>query len=419
MPVSDHDAPETPDITRDPYRWLMLAGVWLLYFCFGLSIAALAPLVQPITTELDISLVVMGSIFGAWPLVYIVSALPSGALIDRIGVRRGLLIGAVIVAVSGILRSFAGDSVELFLTVALLGLGGPLVSVGAPKAISSWFTGKSRGLAMGIYITGPSLGVVVALALTNSVFMPATGGNWRTVLLGYGVFTLLCAAVWLVITAHPVSRAADRQSSGASPRSQLQVFVELIRLPAVRIVLLMSIGIFFFNHGLNNWLPEILRHTGMDAVQAGLWASIPTAVGIIGSLIIPRLAVPARRLGILMGLYGCAAAATVLLQSSGEPGLLTGLILQGVARSAMITLVLLVLVEIPEVGPNQAGLASGLFFSAAEIGGVMGSVTIGFVTDLTGGFSVALQMLTGVCLVLALLLVALWRHERQQRLAER
>ena len=391
----------------------MLAGVWLLYFCFGLNVAALAPLVQPITRELDISNVVMGSVFGAWPLIYIVSALPCGALLDRMGVRRGLLIGAVIVALSGILRSFAGDSVELFFAVALLGLGGPLISVGAPKAISSWFAGRDRGLAMGIYITGPSVGGILALALTNSVFMPAAGGSWRTVLLGYGVFTLACAGIWLMITAHQASRAADRQSGTAPPRSQLQVFAELISLPAVRLVLLMSIGIFFFNHGLNNWLPEILRSNGMDAVQAGLWASIPTAVGIVGSLIIPRLAVPARRLGILMALYVCATAATGLLQSSGEPGLMAGLIMQGIARSSMLTLALLVLVEIPEVGATQAGLASGLFFTAAEVGGVLGSVSIGFARDLTGGFDVALQMLTGVCIALVLLLGGLWRHERR------
>jgi MFS family permease len=91
-----------------------------------------------------------------------------------------------------------------------------------------------------------------------------------------------------------------------------------------------------------------------------------------------------------------------------------GLIVQGVARTTMITLAILVLVEIPEVGPTKAGLASGLFFSAAEVGGVLGPLAMGFITDLSGGFSAGLQMLTGVCAVLALLVVVLWRHERQQ-----
>ncbi|MDH3715801.1 MAG: MFS transporter [Gammaproteobacteria bacterium] len=409
---------ESPDLAQHPYRWLMLAGVWLLYFCFGLSMAALAPLVQPITHELDISHVVMGGVFGSWPLVYIASALPCGALLDRIGVRHGLFIGAVIIALSGILRSFAGDAVGLFAAGALFGVGGPLISVGAPKAISLWFTGKSRGLAMGIYITGPNLGSIVALSLTNSVFMPATDGDWRTVLLGYGLFTLVSAGVWLAISAHRAGRGIERQVDGAPPRSQLLVFADLIRLRAVRIVLLMSIGIFFFNHALNNWLPEILRVAGMDVVRAGLWASIPTAVGIVASLIIPRLAIPSRRLAILLGLFVCAAGATVLLQSTSEPGLMLGLIVQGVARSTMITLAILVLVEIPEVGPTKAGLASGLFFSAAEVGGVLGPLTMGFITDLSGGFDVGLQMLTGVCAVLALLVVGLWRHERQHLRAD-
>ncbi len=39
---------------EDPYRWAMLGGVWLLYFCFGLIAAAMAPLVQPITEDLGL-----------------------------------------------------------------------------------------------------------------------------------------------------------------------------------------------------------------------------------------------------------------------------------------------------------------------------------------------------------------------------
>ncbi|MBT8474680.1 MAG: hypothetical protein HKO95_14475 [Rhodobacteraceae bacterium] len=35
-------------------RWLVLFGVWLIYFCFGLTIASLAPLVGPVSSELGI-----------------------------------------------------------------------------------------------------------------------------------------------------------------------------------------------------------------------------------------------------------------------------------------------------------------------------------------------------------------------------
>ncbi len=73
---------------EDPYRWTMLGGVWLTYFCFGLIVAAMAPLVQPITEDLGLSHSAMGSVLGAWPLVYIASAIPCGAFLDRVGARR-------------------------------------------------------------------------------------------------------------------------------------------------------------------------------------------------------------------------------------------------------------------------------------------------------------------------------------------
>ena len=65
------------------------------------------------------------------------------------------------------------------------------------------------------------------------------------------------------------------------------------------------------------------------------------------------------------------------------------------------------LVDIPGVGTERAGVAGGIFFSAAEVGGVGGPVLVGVVSDLSGGFSAALYMLTGMSVILLLLLFAL------------
>jgi hypothetical protein len=43
------------DTAPHPHRWAMLAGVWMVYFCFGSTAAAIAPLVARITGELDLS----------------------------------------------------------------------------------------------------------------------------------------------------------------------------------------------------------------------------------------------------------------------------------------------------------------------------------------------------------------------------
>ena len=122
----------------------------------------------------------MGRVLGAWQLVYIATALPCGAMVDRLGLRRSLLIVSVLVGFSCMMRSFAQGQLTLLLAVAFFGLGGPLISVGAPKLISIWFNERERKLAMGIYITGIALGSTTVLSITNSVIMSwlETGGKY-------------------------------------------------------------------------------------------------------------------------------------------------------------------------------------------------------------------------------------------------
>jgi len=388
---------------EDPYRWVMLAGVWFLYFCFGLIVVSTAPLVVPIVDDLNLSLAAMGSLMGAWPLIYIASSIPAGAFLDRFGLRRGLLIAAVLITASVSLRALAVDYVSMFLAIAVFGIGGPLISIGAPKLISSWFAPKERGLAMGIYITGPSLGSISALALTNSVLMPLTGGSWRACLLIFAGITLLAGATWLAISCHHRSRAHYRERSPMSVGAQLAVFSGLLKLRSVQLVLLMSVGTFAFNHGLNNWLPEILRSGGMDAVRAGYWATIPTAIGILGALTIPRLAVPHRRIPILIILFLCSATAVIIIDRGSGITLVSGLLMQGIARSALMPILILVLMEAEELATRNMGAAGGLFFSAAEVGGVLGPLMVGVLTDLSGGFSASLALLSLIFLVLAVL----------------
>jgi cyanate permease len=105
--------------------------------------------------------------------------------------------------------------------------------------------------------------------------------------------------------------------------------------------------------------------------------------------------------------------ASLCLHAGAGPILLSGLILQGLARGALTTILILTLVEMPGVEEKYAGTASGLFFSAAEVGGVAGPLTFGILYDVTGGFTAGLYQLTAVS---ALLMLAVLRV---RRLAER
>jgi cyanate permease len=246
------------------------------------------------------------------------------------------------------------------------------------------------------------------------VLLPLLDNNWRSVMTLWAVLSCLAAMCWLIISllarrqfnaALAPASAADNLASRGSIRS-------ILRLPGVKLVLLMSVGVFLYNHGLNNWLPELLRTGGMTATQSGYWAALPMLVGIIGSLTIPRLAIPERRFKILLGLCLAAALASLALQFQQPAVLTSALILQGLVRASMMTVLILTLMELPGMDPRQTGTASGMFFSAAEVGGVIGPLGLGLLYDATGGFSASLYALTAVAAAMAAGTWLLARHNR-------
>ncbi len=396
-------------------RWLLLFGLWFAYFSFGAIIASIAPLVESIQTDLQLSYAALGSVMGAWQLVYIGAAIPAGMLLDRLGARLALFLGIALIAASAVGRAFATDYWTLLGAVMLFGAGGPIISSGAPKVVTDIFEGSGRGLAMGIYMTGPTLGGVAALTLTHSVLMPALDDDWRAVLLLWGGLAAFATLTWIVLASVAGRRTPGflRHDDGGGLPGGLPAVGRIVRLPAVRMVLAMGVGVFLINHGLSNWLPELLRNGGMTPTAAGNWAALPMLVGAVGSLIIPRLATPERRYRILLGLSLAAAAACLTLLVVDPLVLPVALVLQGLVRASLMTVLILTLVELPGLDARYAGTASGLFFTAAEVGGVLGPLGLGLLYDVTGGFDAGLYALAAVAAAMSMGTLRLGRLARR------
>ncbi len=402
--VSD-EAKESKD-SGASYRWIVLGGIWLAYFSFGLVQGGIPPLVGPVSNELDLSQSAMGSVLGAWPLIYIFVAIPAGAIIDRFGLRKSLAVGVVLIALSGLLRAVAVDYPTLFLAVAVFGVGGPFISIGAPKLVATWFSQSNRGIAMGIYMTAPAVGHILALATANSIFMPLYSGNWRFTLITFAGFALVTALVWWFLARH----ADDRNSSGEPSKSlitSMKVFPELLRIRVVQIALLMSVGSFLFSHGFNNWLPEILRERGMTAASAGYLATVPILVGIGATLLIPFLAKPNIRVPLLAVIFALAGVSALVIGNASGLWLMIGLILEGAASRGILPIIMLILMDARQLGPNRMGAVGGLYFTAGEVGGVLGPLMLGIVADVTGGFWSGTLILACLCFVLAVLTLTL------------
>jgi cyanate permease len=82
-----------------------------------------------------------------------------------------------------------------------------------------------------------------------------------------------------------------------------------------------------------------------------------------------------------------------------------------------MAVLILTLVELPGIRPEQAGTASGLFFSAAEVGGVLGPLGLGFIYDVTQGFDAGLYTLTAVSTLMVLGTLRLVRLVRRDEVS--
>lgn len=374
-------------------KWLMLALVWLAYASFGMVSNSVAPLVSQIVPDLGISYAQMGTILGAWQLTYILFALTAGTTMDRVGLRKALGAGCLVVAVSGLLRGSASGYWTMFLAVALFGVGGPMISIGAPKLIATWFEGKQRGTAAGIYTTGSAVGGMVALSTANALVLPLTG-SWRATVAIYGAFAAVAAAVWWLL-ARDRPRAPGEPAGGGGAR-------RLLGLPNVRLVLMIGFASFLANHSLNAWLPKVLQWHGYDAVSAGYWASVPNVVGIVGALTLPRVVPHRLRTRALAVMFVVGALSLSLIALTDGWPLVAGLLLKGFIFSSVTPFLMLVLMETRGVGAAAMGAAGGLYFMVGEIGGFTGPSAMGVLFDMSGGFSLGLIGMAGLLLVMGL-----------------
>jgi MFS transporter, ACS family, glucarate transporter len=216
-------------------RWLIVAllfGIYMIMVVDRVSISIAAKYIMP---EYQLSEVQIGWIFSAFLVGYALFQIPGGWLGDRFGPRRVLTFAVVWWSVFTVVTAVAGD---LFLT-SLLGVVGSFIVVrvlfslgegaGVPnynRAVTNWVARQERGLALGLVLSGNSLGLAVTPPLVAWIMV--TWG-WRAAFYLAGGVGLVAALGWYWLATdqpeeHPWVNAAELQyiapPASASLRSQ-------------------------------------------------------------------------------------------------------------------------------------------------------------------------------------------------------
>ena len=379
-------------------KWRMLALGWLAYCAFGMAVGSLAPLVSPIMHDLGLSSARMGLVLGVWQLVYVFTAVPLGVAVDRLGVRRSVALALVVITLSLLLRAAATSFWTLFASVALFGVGGPVVSIGVPKIVAEWFPPRQRGHAAGLYTTAPTIGGVVVLATAAGVLLRLVG-SWRLVMLVFATAGVGALLLWMLCYRDPPAPGGSglRKAPAARVRGR---WLLLLRERNMRLLLVLAVGTFVVNHGLNAWQPTYLEEAGFHLAAAGRWTAVGTLCGLLTALVIPGLSRPgARRMALVVLLLAAALGLTGMTVLSGAP-LLAAAWVTAMARAPVLPLMMLLLMEQPGIGARHFGLGAGLLFAAAEVGGFGGPALLGVMRDAAGGLAPSMLGMAAVSLLM-------------------
>ncbi len=402
-------------------RWFVLVIACMAQFMVVLDATVVNVALPSIQRGLHFSSANLQWVVNAYTLIFGGFLLLGGRAADLLGRKRLFVAGVALFSLASLLNGLAQSSGMLIAGRALQGLGGALVSPAALSIITTTFTeqgertralgvwsaiaagGGAVGLLLGgvltdlaswqwIFIVNVPVGILTlalalrvvpesraelrhrtfdaagAIAVTTGLVLLVFGivkaqaygwGSARTIALGAVSLALLAAFVGI-----------ERRS--IAPLMRLSIFRVRALAVADGVLLLVASGMFGMFFFASLYVQQIL---GYSPLRAGL-AFLPVTAGIIvgaglAQQLIKRAGIRnVATSGIVLATIGMVVLTQLPVHGSYAGDLLPGLIPMSVGMG--LTFVPITLMGTGGVTGEDAGLASGLFNTAQQVGGSLG-----------------------------------------------
>lgn len=238
---------------------------------------ALPVAVTAIQQEIPLSNTQFGDLTSLFLLAYALMYAGGGALVDRLGARRGFLAIMIFWSLACASHAAASGFTTLALSRFLLGLGEGGGFPAATRVIAESFAVAERSTAMGLVNAGTAVGGLAAPPLIAAILLH---GSWRWVFVACGGAGLTWAAVWRRVYGAEVPPPAATECERVERWTSLLAYRQVWGLVAAKC--LTDAAWFFYIA----WLPKYLydaRH--FDVKQVGAYGWVPYAASGAGSLL--------------------------------------------------------------------------------------------------------------------------------------
>lgn len=397
------------------YPWLMaMMGLLVLMVSNGLTITGITAFDESLLKEFewsrsalkfrDLLTLIIAGLLAPW----------LGAVIDRVGPKRLILVGSVLLALLYVAYANISNITHVYLIH--IGFAAVLVAAGLNVAVimvSQWFVTK-RGTALGITLIGTSLGGVILPKLIVAM-LPVMG--WREAFMWLSVVPLALFALVLLVVRTPAQMGmqpygAD-QASGSARDASVDLpdisYAAALRTRTFWALALVAMTTFYSIMSVTAHLFLHMRDMKFEPAVAGQAMAVMFGLGMVGKFLFGFLADYFKPKQVFLLNLTIMAAGAFLLATL-NPGLVWyALVLFGLGWGGLYTMIQLLAVN--AFGLSSAGKILGTITLLDAITAGLGIWVTALLFDHFGNYQVAFNLLCGL-IVAALIIATQVRNER-------
>jgi MFS family permease len=345
--------------------------------------SALAPLLPHYREEFGLSKTTAGLLVAAYAGGVLAGALPAGLTAARLGPRRAVLIGLVVMGVASVVFGFSEAALTLGAARLVQGFGSALSWAGglawliaeAPRDRRGEVLGAAVGAAIFGALLGPALGAAADVASPEVTFIgvAAVAGM------------LLVAAIRTPLGSAQPERPGPVREAFAEPRFSGGLY--LVTLPALLFGVLTVL------------LPLRFGDLGWSAAAIGVVFIAAAAVEAVLAPLFGRISDRRGRLPLVRGTLAASVVVSVALAWAGGAALNVVLTLAAAIAFGGFWAPAMALIS---EGAERAGLAQGLAFgimnAAWAVGNAIGPSAGGLLADHAGD-ALPFLLVSGICVI--------------------
>jgi MFS family permease len=361
--------------------WVVVGAAFASMFVVGGVLYSFGAFFEPMAREFRIGQGLTAVLFSVTGFLVFSLGAVTGAVADRVGPRRVVLVGALAMAAGLALTAVTPRFWLGCVTFGLgVGVGDACAYIPMVAAVGGWFE-RRRSLAIGIAVSGVGAGTLVVPPVA-ALLVERLG--WRQTFLALAVATLVVLVLCGLAAEAPPVRAPANRGLGRAVRTRAfgLLYVTCLLTAFAQFMAFVHIA------------PYAIRLGSAPVVAAGL-VSIIGGASIAGRLV---LGAAADRLGPVtafrLSLTVILLSYVVWLLAPGYLLLAAFALVFGLGYGGWIALSPSVMAEL--FGPEGMGGSVGALYTSAAVGALLGPPFAGFVVDATGGYRPAIATAIGL-----------------------